>query len=53
MVAFWMVQEIRVQENWKCASVETPKVSKLEDMKWWVSMTSPEGDVDLRISKVM
>jgi hypothetical protein len=26
MAAVWSVQEIRVRENWKCASVETPEV---------------------------
>jgi hypothetical protein len=52
MVAVWLVQEIGVQENWKCASVETPEVPKPEQSKWWGMMMSPGGDVDPIISEV-
>jgi hypothetical protein len=52
MVIVWPVQEIRVQENWKCASVKTPEALKPEERKWWGTMTSPGGEVDPRISEV-
>jgi hypothetical protein len=46
------VQEIEVRENWKCASVETPKVPKAEEPKGWGTMTTPGGDVDPIIFEV-
>jgi hypothetical protein len=48
----WPVWEIGFRENWKCASVETSKVPKPEEPKWWGMMTSLGADVDPRISKV-
>jgi hypothetical protein len=53
MVAVWLVWEIGVREIWKCASVETLEVLKLEESKGWGTMTSPGGDVDPGISEVM
>ena len=32
--------------------METPKVPKPEELKWWGTMTSPGGDVDPKISEV-
>jgi hypothetical protein len=32
--------------------VETPKVLKPEELKWWGTMTSPGDDVDPRIFEV-
>jgi hypothetical protein len=29
----WLVQEFQVQENWRCASLKTPKAPKLEELK--------------------
>jgi hypothetical protein len=52
MATIWPVREIRVWENWKCASVETPEVLKPEESKWWGMMMPPGGDVDLKISEV-
>jgi hypothetical protein len=49
MATVWPVQEIGVQENWKCASVETPEVLKPEESKGWGTMTSLGGYVDLEI----
>ena len=49
MATYCPVQEFRIWENWKCAHMETPKVLKLEDPKWWGTMMSPRGDVDPRI----
>jgi hypothetical protein len=46
MAEILSIQEIGVWENWKCASVETPEVSKPEDSKWWGTMMSLRGDVD-------
>jgi hypothetical protein len=51
-VTVWPVREIRVRENWKCASVETPEVAKPEEPKAWGMMQSPGGDVDPIISEV-
>jgi hypothetical protein len=53
MVVVWLVQEIGVQENWKCASVETLKFRKTNEPKWWGTMTSPGGDMDPKIYEVM
>jgi hypothetical protein len=52
METYWPVQEFRVQENWKCDSMETPEVLKPEEPKWRGTMTSPKGDVDPRILEV-
>jgi hypothetical protein len=39
-----------VRENWKCASMETPKVPKPKESELWGMMTSPKGDEDPEIS---
>jgi hypothetical protein len=51
-VTVWLVWEIGVRVNWKCDSVEDPKVLKPEVSKWWGTMMSPGGDVDPKISEV-
>jgi hypothetical protein len=52
MVTNLPVREFKVWENWKCASVQTLKVPKPEEIKWWGRMMSLRGDVDLGISEV-
>jgi hypothetical protein len=52
METYWQVWECGVQENWKCASMETPEVPNPEEPKWWGTMTSPRGYVDPGILEV-
>jgi hypothetical protein len=51
MATDWPVREWGFWENWKCASMKTPKVLKPEESKWWGTMTSPGGDVEPKILK--
>jgi hypothetical protein len=32
MVTDWLVQDFRVQEDWKCASMKIPKARRVEVM---------------------